>query len=364
MFSKFKFMIAGAAVALISTQASAATYSSGPDAAGSSVIDSIIGQSVAAANTNNVTAHLDAITSAIAGAVPAPAPAPAPAPGVAPAQSSKFEGGAMKRTVSLFDSAKQKGYGAGNETRKTSVWANLSYTWIESDQANANFDGNVAALNVGVDKWFTDKAMAGISLGYSATDVDTTFNSGTYEEDSITLAPYGLIRITDNINLAGLFGHTWGDIDQDRQSGATTASTDAKTWFAAGSLSVSKQIKKIGVQGRVGYLWADRDTDGFVESNGNVVAASQAKTSQGRIGAEASYAITSGKLNLTPFASADYVRDFKDEINDDADAFDLGLGLRVGSKDGSVDGNISVKTQVGRDNFESTTAAATVRFKF
>lgn len=358
MFSKFKFMIAGAAVALVSTHASAATYSSGPDAAGSSVVTPVVAKSVAVANVSNVTAHLDAITSAVAGAAGGAA-----APSVNVPQT-KFEDGMQKTTVSLFDSAAQKGYGAGNESRKVSVWANLSYTWIESDVANANFDGNVGALNVGIDKWFTDKAMAGVSLGYASTDVDTTFNQGTYEEDSITVAPYGLFRISNNVTLSGLFGHTWGSVDQDRQNGSVTATTDAKTWFAATNLSVSKQIKNIGLQGRIGYLWSDRDTDGFVESNSNVVAASQSKTSQGRIGGEASYAITSGKLNLTPFASVDYLRDFKDEINDDADAFDLGLGLRMGSKDGSVDGNISVKTQVGRDNFESTTAAATVRFKF
>lgn len=348
MFSKCKILIAGAAVALVSTQASAETYSSGPNAAGSSVVTPVVAKSVATSNVNNITSHLDAITGAIGGGV----------------STTKFEGGNTKQTVSLFDSAKQHGYGAGNETRKVSVWANLSYTWIESDKANENFDGNVGALNVGIDKWFTDKLMAGVSIGYASTDVDTTFNSGTYEEKSTTLAPYALIRITDNVNLTGMFGHTWGDVDQDRQNGATTASTDAKTWFAATTLSASKQIKNIGLTGRVGYLWSDRDTDGFVESNGNVVAASQSKTSQGRIGAEASYAINSGKLNLTPFASVDYLRDFKDEINNDADAFDLGLGLRLGSKDGSVDGSLNVKTQVGRDNFESTTASATVRFKF
>ncbi len=359
MFSKFKILIAGAAVALVSTQASAATYSSGENAAGSSVVTPVVAKSVAVANVSNVTAHLDAITSAVAGAAGGAA-----APSVNVPQT-KFEDGMQKTTVSLFDSAAQKGYGAGNETRKVSVWANLSYTWLESDVANANFDGNVAALNVGIDKWFTDKAMAGVSIGYASTDVDTTFNNGTYEEKSTTIAPYALVRITDNVTLSGLFGHTWGDVDQDRQNGAVTASTDAKTWFAAGSLSVSKNIKNIGLQGRLGYLWSDRDTDGFVESDSNVVAATQSKTSQGRIGAEASYfGIKSGKMNLTPFASVDYLRDFKDEINNDADAFDVGLGLRVGSKDGSVDGNLSVKTQLGRDNFESTTAAATVRFKF
>ncbi|WP_417821945.1 autotransporter outer membrane beta-barrel domain-containing protein [Terasakiella sp.] len=358
MFSKCKILIAGAAVALVSTQASAETYSSGPNAAGSSVVAPVVAKSIAVANVNNVSAHLDAIVGVISGAVGGGGVSVTPTP------TTKFEGGNTKQTVSLFDSAKQHGYGAGNETRKVSVWANLSYTWIESDKANENFDGNVGALNVGIDKWFTDKLMAGVSIGYASTDVDTTFNSGTYEEKSTTLAPYALIRITDNVNLTGMFGHTWGDVDQDRQNGATTASTDAKTWFAATTLSASKQIKNIGLTGRVGYLWSDRDTDGFVESNGNVVAASQSKTSQGRIGAEASYAINSGKLNLTPFASVDYLRDFKDEINDDADAFDLGLGLRVGSKDGSVDGSLNVKTQVGRDNFESTTASATVRFKF
>lgn len=375
MFSKFKILAVGAAIALSSTQAHAVTYSSGPEAAGSSVVDTIVAKSVAVANVSNVTAHLDAITASISAAVPVVTPnvapsvtpgAPAPAPSVTPQQtSSLFEAGRNKSTVSLFDSAAQKGYGAANQDRKVSVWANMSYTWVESDATNANFDGDVAAVNIGVDKWFNDKILAGVSVGYAKTDIDTTFNQGDYEEESYTFAPYALFRINDTFNVSALVGHTWGDVEQDRQNGATTSETDAETLFAATTLTASKTYGRVGTTARLGYLWSERDTDGFTESDANVVEDATSETSQGRIGGEVSYFFQGNdNISVTPFVSVDYLYDFEDEINDDEDAFDTGLGLRLNSKDGSVDATLKVNTQLGRDDFDSTTASATLRFKF
>lgn len=351
MFFKVKTIFAGAAIALIAGQANAATYSSGQNAAGATVVAPTVSKTITTSNVSNISAHLDALIGGGFG-------------GGFGGGAITSDAGSAKQSVSLFDTAKAKGNSAGNDRKDVSVWANGSFTWVDNSAAGSNFDGDVGTLNIGIDKWFNDKLLAGVSVGYSKTDISTTFNSGTYEEDTVTLAPYGLIKFTDNFNVAGTFGHSWGDVDQNRQNGATTSSTDAETWFAAGTATYSKTFDKLGLAGRVGYLWADRDTDGYIESNNNVVAATAAETSQGRIGAEASYLFETGSVNLSPFASVDYLYDFEDEINNDADAFDTGLGLRIGSKDGSVDGSISVKTQLGRSDFDSTTASATLRFNF
>lgn len=377
MFVKVKTILAGAALVLVSNQANAVVYSGGQNAAGSSVVTSTVSTVTTQAGVTNVLAHTANLITSLVAPVPvtpsAPvAPAPAPVGGPAPAPSgtpapggdntSSLLGG--NKTVALFDTSQQKGYNAGDDKRNVSVWGNASFTWVESDAANANFDGDVGALNIGIDKWFNEKFLAGLSVGYAKTDVTTTFNNGNYEEDSFTVSPYGVLRVTDNIAVTGMFGHTWSDVDQNRQAGATTASTDAETWFGSGLVSYEQYMDRLGVKGRVGYLWASRDTDGFVESDSNVVAATTAETSQLRFGGEASYLFGLSNVNLTPYASVDYLYDFEDEINNDADAFDTGLGLRISAKDGSIDGVFSVNTQLGRSDFESTTASATLRFNF
>lgn len=372
MFFKVKTILAGAAVALVANQANAATYSSGENAAGSSVVTDTVTSVTTQAGVTNVLSHTANLITSLIAPVPvtpsAPvAPAPAPVGGPAPAPSgggnqSSLLGG--NKTVALFDTSQQKGYNAGDDKRNVSVWGNASFTWVDSDAANANFDGDVGALTIGIDKWFNEKFLAGLSVGYTKTDITTSFNNGTYEEDSFTVSPYGVLRVTDNLAVTGMFGHTWSDVDQERQAGATTASTDAETWFGSGIVSYEQYFDRLGVKGRVGYLWASRDTDGFVESDSNVVAATTSETSQARFGGEASYLFDLGSMNLRPFASVDYLYDFEDEINNDSDAFDTGLGLRVSAKDGSVDGVLSVNTQLGRSDFESTTASATLRFNF
>ena len=184
-------------------------------------------------------------------------------------------------------------------------------------------------------------------MGYAKSDIDTTFNNGTYEEDAYTVAGYGLYEINNSLNVSAMVGHTWSSVDQDRQNGATTSETDGKTLFAATTLTQNFRFDELGLQANVGYLWADRDTDGYAESNANVVASTTAKTSQGRIGGGVSYDLEASSALYTPFASVTYLHDFSDEINDDANAFDTGLGLQISSKDGMVEGTFQVKSTNG-----------------
>ncbi|WP_170310163.1 autotransporter outer membrane beta-barrel domain-containing protein [Thalassospira povalilytica] len=358
MNSRFGCVVIGAIFALTSFQASAVTYASGENAAGATVVTPTIGRTVASSNVSNISTHLDALVGNLGGG------------GFGGGGfgggtiSSGLDGGEDKQSFSLFDSKLQNGLAAGEDEKTYSIWANANYTYVDNDKADTQFDGDVKTLNIGADKRFTDNFLAGLSVGYSKTDIDTTYNNGTYEEDAYTLSGYALYEFTDYLNLSGMLGRAWSSIDQDRQNGATTSNLDADTTFAATTLTTSKKFDKVGVSAHLGYLWADRDTDGYIESNANVVTATSAKTDQGRIGGVASYDFAASSVMFTPFVSVDYLHDFSDEINEDANAFDTGLGLKVSSQDGVLEGFFQIKTQLGRDDYSQTSGTAMVRVNF
>lgn len=349
---KFSCVAVGAVVAVSTFQASAETYTSGANAAGATVVAPTVGRTVTTTNVSNIASHLDALVGNVGGGFGGGTIA------------SALDAGDGKQNVALFDSKRQSGRAAGDDQHKVSAWANGSYTSVEDDKPGTEFDGDVKTLNVGGDIQFTNQFLAGVSLGYSKTDIDTTFNNGNYQEDAYTLAGYGMYEITNNLNLSAMLGHTWSSVDQDRQDGQTTSETDAETMFAATTLTQNFRFDRLGLSANVGYLWADRDTDGYTESNANVVASTTAKTSQGRIGGGVSYDFETTSLLYTPFATVTYLHDFTDEINDDANAFDTGLGLTVSSKDGVLEGTFKVNTQLGRDDYSQTTGSAMLRVNF
>lgn len=355
MISKFSCAVVGAVLTVGAFQASAATYTSGENAAGATVVAPTVTRTVTVANVSNISNHLDALVGNVGGFGGG---------GFGGNISSSLDDGQDKQTIALFDSKQQSGKAAGEDQHKMSVWANGSYTYVDDDKAGTEFDGDVKTINIGGDTQITDDFIAGVSVGYSKTDIDTTFNNGTYEEDAYTAAGYGLYKITDTLNVSAMLGHTWSSVDQDRQNGATKSETDGKTMFAATTLTQNFRFDRLGLSANVGYLWADRDTDGYAESNANVVAATSAKTSQGRLGGGISYDFESSSAVYTPFASASYLHDFADEINDDANAFDTGLGLQISSKDGMLEGSFQVKTQLGRDDYSQTSGSAMLRVNF
>ncbi|MCC9624247.1 autotransporter outer membrane beta-barrel domain-containing protein [Thalassospira sp. MA62] len=353
MISKFSCAVVGVVLTMGAFHASAATYTSGENAAGASVVTPTISKTVTQTNVSNISNHLDALVGNVGGG----------GFGVGTISGS-LDDGEAKQGIALFDTKSQSGKAAGGKERTISVWANANYTSVDNDRAGTQFDGDVTTVNIGADKKFTDALLAGVSVGYSTTDVDTTYNDGNYEEDAYTVAGYGMYKFNKNLNLSGMLGHTWSSIDQDRQNGATTSDLDADTTFAAATLTGSKKFDELGVSAHVGYLWADRDTDGYVESNSNVVDATSAKTDQGRVGGVVSYDLHAVETTFTPFASVDFLHDFSDEINEDANAFDTGLGLKVASDNGVYEGFFQVKTQLGRDDYEQTSGSAMLRVNF
>jgi hypothetical protein len=95
-----------------------------------------------------------------------------------------------------------------------SFWADYGNSSVENTQLFTNvrldsmkFDGNASSYSIGVDKTF-GKALIGIVVSNLDTDITTTFNDGTYDQDVST---YGIYLAYKTSRLTLDFGMGQGD---------------------------------------------------------------------------------------------------------------------------------------------------------
>ncbi|MEE8248369.1 MAG: autotransporter domain-containing protein, partial [Alphaproteobacteria bacterium] len=155
-----------------------------------------------------------------------------------------------------------------------------------------------------------------------------------------------------------------------------TGSTDGWRWFGAVNLNGRYTIDGWTASGNVGYLRSSSHTDGFTESNGNVVGSSNTELGQVRVGGRVSYSLPALQPNLpriTPYVSGLFEWDHdRTKISvaqgqavppDDRTDFVVGGGLSFAFSD-RVSGGIEATTVLGRANFNSTTVSGNIRFVF
>ncbi len=95
------------------------------------------------------------------------------------------------------------------------------------------------------------------------------------------------------------------------------------------STGCNVRLDPLELTARFGYLLSKKTLDAFTESDGTHVSKDSVDTSQIKPGVEAAYSFNLQGITWQPFAKADYVHDFVDEINDDSNALNLGGGLRI-----------------------------------
>lgn len=255
--------------------------------------------------------------------------------------------------------------------RPLTVWGHGAYTNLDNDHLSGDednrYDGDVWGYNIGVDYRFSEKFYAGVSLGYSETDLTTTYNNGEYDETSWSLSPYAVYKPIEPLKLSFLGGYSMGDLDLSRNNGAVTGDTDSDMWFmglnADYTIQPSKSIP-LDVIGSVGFLAAHKTVDAYQESDGTNVAKEISNTRQVKSGVEVAYTFDAKGTSIQPFTKVDFLYDFKDATNDDAFAFDIGGGLRLGNAQTGLSGSIEGETQLGRDDYKQYSISGMVAYGF
>lgn len=266
----------------------------------------------------------------------------------------------------------------GNEQRQTlsgnrdyTVWGIGSYTSIDNNRNrtgdDSRYNGDVWGYNLGLDRQFKPNLIGGVSLGYSDTNLTTTYNTGTYGETAWNVSPYVLYTPKENITVSGMVGYSKGDVDTTKTNQTITGSTDTKTVYASGNVTAKfKPIKDkpFDFTGKLAILIAHKSVAGYTESDGTVINKATSNTRQIKPGVEVTYVVDSAGTKIYPYAKVDYVHDFKDATNKDSGALNVGAGVRFASDKTGFSGALSAEKQYGRSDYSEHTITGLVAYNF
>lgn len=205
-------------------------------------------------------------------------------------------------------SAAGSGIGGGNSE---SVWISTAINNVENDFSRTAFYGATQNLLAGFDLTRSDKYVAGVSLGYEASNFTTKFNAGNEKTRGFNISPYFAWLISDRWSLDLILGYGDFDTRQTRTvpviavpltTGPVNSDFSSKRGLASSNLTNVSTWGDWKLTGSLGYLWSRREGDAYVESNGNPVAESKQTLEQWTVLGEAAY----GRGNSETFFGAMY----------------------------------------------------------
>jgi len=205
-------------------------------------------------------------------------------------------------------SAAGSGISGGNSE---SVWISTAINSLENDFARTAFYGATQNLLVGFDLTRSDKYIAGVSVGYEASNFTTTFNTGNEKTRGFNINPYFAWLLSDKWSLDLILGYGDFNTNQSRAipvlavpltTAAVNSEFSSKRGLASTNLTNVSTWGNWKLTGSLGYLWSRREGDAYVESNGNPVAESKQTLEQWNFLGEAAY----GRGNSESFFGAMY----------------------------------------------------------
>ncbi|MBT5107129.1 MAG: autotransporter outer membrane beta-barrel domain-containing protein [Rhodospirillaceae bacterium] len=344
--------IIGSVVALPFTAAEAQVY----DTPGGSVVQAAISSSSSAASAALVASGTSGAIGAALG-------------GISTSSSGSANSFAQGPATRFFEGG-NRGSSAGAKEKKMGVWILGAYSDIENDNVNTAFDGDIVNVVGGVDYRFTNKIIGGVAVSFEKTDLDTTFNLGTFEQDGVGVMPYVAFILNKNISADLNVGYTDLDIDTTRTSAGaiSTASYSGDRTTAGANLNFNKAVKKWSLGASVGFLYIKEETDAFTESNGTAVAANEISIGQGRASGRLGYNM--GKVQ--PYVNVRYENEFwapSDAtingtlVETDTSGFVITGGLDFTLSD-KVSGGVAFSSYQERDDLDLYSISGRVRVAF
>ncbi|MGH7801374.1 MAG: autotransporter domain-containing protein [Thermodesulfobacteriota bacterium] len=232
---------------------------------------------------------------------------------------------------------------------KLGIFVNGSYNFGDRDQSTTQngFDFNIFDVTGGVDYRFTNNFVLGVAFTYVRTDIDLDLSAGSLDTNAYYGSVYGSLYILDNFYIDGLANFGWIDYNSKRNINFTvdgttvnqTANGDTNGFYYAFSANAGYDFHfeglTFGPLGRFNYSQAN--IDGFQETieGGGAgtglaldVDDQDAKSLTTALGAQASYAISTGWGVFLPQVLFEWVHEFEDPGSTSA-TFVAGGGLGI-----------------------------------
>jgi hypothetical protein len=227
------------------------------------------------------------------------------------AQASSIGDFNLLAAAASDSSAAGSGISGGNSE---SVWISTAINSIENDFSRTAFYGATQNLLVGFDLTRSNKYVAGVSLGYEASNFTTKFNTGNEKTRGFNINPYFAWLLSDTWSWDLILGYGDFDTRQTRALGvgfpntalAVTSDFSSKRGLASSNLTNVSTLGNWKLTGSLGFLWSRRESDAYVESLpvpfGNSVPESKQTLEQWTLLGEAAY----GRGNSEAFLGAMY----------------------------------------------------------
>lgn len=176
------------------------------------------------------------------------------------------------------------------EQPRWNLWVNAGYTVI--DGSSSSPDGGILNGVVGLDYKVNEDWVLGALAGYEWTDFDFARTNGTLEGGGFTLAAYSGLRISRNLTIDALLGHSWLNYDND--VAGDSGDFDATRWMLAGNITGHFLYGKYTIEPNLHGQIAWETQEGYTTTGGTVV------TKQ---------TLTIGKVAFGPRVSRDHLMD-------------------------------------------------------
>ncbi len=275
----------------------------------------------------------------------------------------------------------------------------------EGTELDSGLDFSTSGVTAGLDYRFTEHFVLGGAIGYMSTDSDLDNNGGNLDATGYTLTAYGTYYGADSYYIDFSAAYGANDFDQQRkvayelqnqgvidQKAKASYDGDMFTLSVGSGYDFNSGSWVFGPRVNLDYI--KTDIDGFTErmsdplSNGGGWATSMEDTDQTwltlKLGGKASYAYSTTWGVLTPYASADWLHEFKNDsqlfqggfaadpgslnfqiMTEDPDRnyFRVNLGVAAVFQNGII-GYLDYDTILSNDRWDRQTISAGLRMEF
>ncbi len=257
------------------------------------------------------------------------------------------------------------GIASGDAAPSLGLWLTPSVSWLDDDNFNSQYDGNLYLIMAGADYKVTDRLLLGVSTGYEDTDLDTQFNDGTYASQGLTLAPYVGFAIMDGLSIDAIFAYTFlnNDVERNRTIGdRVSGDYDSGRSMVSANLNYYALINNFSLSALAGYMYVSEDQDAYVQSGAftNSVGQFTAYLGEWRLGGRAGYMLD----NIEPYVSAAYLYNNTWNSNaDDRDELETAVGFDFYPTDAFI-GSLEASHGFFRDDVANTRVLLNLRYEF
>ena len=193
--------------------------------------------------------------------------------------SSRMSGGAL--------TSSDNGMSSGdNIFEKAAMWVKGLFNKSELDTRNG-FDSDSEGLAFGFEKNINDDVKTGIAYAYTTTDIDGFLRKT--DVDTHTLALYSEYK-PSNWFVNGTMSYGWSDYSENKNVAGVNVNADynAETFGLQAMTGYEMEVNGFGITPETGLRYVHIKQDGYKDSAGQNISASNSDILTGVVGAKAS----------------------------------------------------------------------------